>query len=112
MSNFILGIEADIYNLDSLIHMIIQYQLFWGFAIGFFVATLVYAFIISDHPRHVPIILMHKPADSFRKIYGLEKEGNEHHFSFYEKMANSIRWIFSLSILIFMVIVLIAILQK
>jgi len=111
MENFRLGIEAAAYNLSSLLHTIIQYQLFWGFAIGFLVSTLVHAFLMSDHPSHVPYILTHGTDESFEKIYGQEGDKDTHHYAIFTKMAGSIKWIFSFAILLFMTIILVALVR-
>jgi len=60
-----------------------EYQLFWGFVLGFFVATLVYGFFITDHPKQVPTILFRDKSKSFEKFYQ-RQENKPYVKSFYD----------------------------
>lgn len=51
MENFALGVNASMYMLSDFIHLIIRFQLIWGFVLGFGVAMLMYAFL-SAAPIH------------------------------------------------------------
>ena len=108
MANFTLGIQAALYNLQSVVYSALQFPLFWGFALGFLISTLVHAFLMSEHPAHVPIILMHKTHRSFEKIYGKEAdpEGGDLEYELFAKMAMVTKFVFALSVLVFLLVVL------
>ncbi|MFH1537076.1 MAG: hypothetical protein ABID45_03750 [Patescibacteria group bacterium] len=114
MENLIFGIQAISKGMSFTIKSILQYQLFWGFAIGFLVSTLVHGFLISDNYKHIPIILFRNRAHSFQKIH--KKQGEKGHaftasFDTFIKTVNKVRFVFALSFLLFMIIVLLALLR-
>jgi len=76
-----------------------QYQLFWGFAVGFLVSTLAHGFLVSDKLKRVCTIWFDK------------KKNDDSRRVFFGSFANIVKFIFALSLLLFMVIVLIALLR-
>ncbi len=83
MNNFFLGIKAIENNAVLMFKQLAEYQLFWGFAIGFLVATLVYGFLITDRPGQVPAVLFQDKSKSFEKFYK-RKDGKSYTKSFYD----------------------------
>ena len=113
MDNFILGVDAILYNLTILLKSTVEYALFWGFAIGFLVATLVHGFLISGGAKNVPKILFKDESLAFQEIYPQQKNGEyEAAFSSFLLKLREIRSIFSLSLLFFMLIVLLAVIKN
>ena len=110
MNNFILGVDATLYNLTVLLKSTTEYALFWGFAIGFLIATLVHGFLISGGAKNVPKILFKDESLAFQEIYPQQESGKYGvAFSSFLQKVREIRSIFSLSLLFFMLIVLLAI---
>ena len=109
MSNFNLGVQAALYTVHDFLTSIAQYPLFWGFAVGFLISTLVHAFLMSDHPSHVPLMLTRAPAKSFAKIYNqsnTKRSVYADNYSVFERVAGASRLLFSLSLLMFMMIIM------
>ncbi|HBK34139.1 TPA: hypothetical protein DEP34_00175 [Candidatus Uhrbacteria bacterium] len=111
MKNFFWGLQAITENFLFFSKQLSQYQLFWGFAVGFFVATLFYGFLITDHPKQVPTVLFHDSSSSFQKIYQ-RKEGQAYSTSFYDfsKKANRLKTAFLLAGILAIVLTLISLL--
>lgn len=88
-----------------------EYQLFWGFAIGFLVATMVYGFLITDHPSQVPSVLFQDKSKSFEKFYK-RQDGGHYIKSFYDfsKKADRVKIAFwSAAIFTFILIIFVLI---
>ncbi|MDP3970211.1 MAG: hypothetical protein Q8P90_00765 [bacterium] len=112
MENFILGIQANARELSLMLKYFARFELFWGFAIGFFVSTIAHGFIISDNPKHIPTILFSDNAVSFEKLYKKDKEGSYlSSYSTFVKIVDKVKFIFSLSIFLFVFIVFISLIR-
>lgn len=111
MKNFFWGLQAIVENFFFFSRQLSQYQLFWGFVVGFFVATLFYGFLITDSPKQVPAVLFHDSSSSFQKLYQ-RKEGQPYATSFYDfsKKANRVKTSFILAGLLAVLLALISLL--
>jgi len=52
-SNFVYGIYALAYSISLSLKQLIQFQLLWGFILGLAVATLIYAIVLTKHPKEI-----------------------------------------------------------
>ena len=95
MDNFFLGIQAIFTGLFLVVKQVTYYPVFWGFAMGFFIASVVYGFLITDSPKHVPMMLFSDKSVSFEKIYS-RQEGSSYTSSFYDfsKKADQLKKVF------------------
>ncbi|MCX6800387.1 MAG: hypothetical protein NT091_04560 [Candidatus Falkowbacteria bacterium] len=106
MDNFVLGVDSLLNNLSLTIKSAAGLPIFWGFFIGFIVAILMQAFLISGNPKKIHMILFNDKSASFEKIY--KKNGNIYHdsYSTYAEIVQSTKFIFSLILLFFILIIL------
>ncbi|MFC1618024.1 hypothetical protein ACFL2B_01965 [Patescibacteria group bacterium] len=114
MDNFFFGIIAAGRSLGLMVESMVQYQLVWGFAIGFIVSGLMHAFLVTERPRSIPALLFKDKAKAFEEI--MDKERGEEgtyvsSYSSFKRLAGRTRLIFALSLLIFMIIILVSILS-
>lgn len=95
MDNFLQGLKAIGTGAFLMLKEIFHYELFWGFALGFFIASIVYGFLVTDSPKHVPLMLFHDKSVSFEKIHE-RAEGSAYTSSFYDfsKKADQVKKIF------------------
>jgi hypothetical protein len=109
MNNFIFGVDAVLSSLSGVLKVFIANPWFWGFSIGLLISTLVHGFILSANPKQVPIILFNSKADSFQKIHAPQKNGSyQVSYSEFAKIAEEVKLVFSLSLFLFLSIVLAA----
>lgn len=87
MDNFFYGLQASVSGVVELLRVVAAYQLFWGFAIGFLVSTLLHAFLVSGNVREVPAMVFGDSAKSFEKLYPRDPNQPFHH-SFYTYSEN------------------------
>ena len=67
MYNFIWGLQAVLREAKDTLMSVMDYPLFWGFAMGFLVSTIVHAFLMTDSPRQVPAVLFQDKSKELRK---------------------------------------------
>lgn len=112
MDNFLLGIQSVTTGMAQSIRGVGQYSLFWGFAFGFLVSTLMHGFLITENPRNVPTMLLRSSADGFEKLHKKGDSGSyEVSYQTFVKTSNNVKFIFGVSFLIFAAIVLVAMLS-
>lgn len=112
MENFIFGIQSITTGMAQSIISVSQYSLFWGFGFGFFVSTLMHAFLITDNPRQVPSMLLRSPAKGFEQLHEKGQSGTyEVSYSSYMKKATHVKFVFGIALTVFAIIVLVAMLQ-
>jgi len=105
--NFIFGLVAVSKSLLLQIMELGQYQIVWGFFLGFFVATLLYVFIITENPRHVPMILFGEKQASFEKIHGTHHpEGEKHYLNHFTRQIGRFKFVFFLNIFLLLLVIL------
>lgn len=109
MENFVYGIQSITQGLSTTITIIGSYQLFWGFAVGFFISTLVHMFLITDNPRHVPAMLMYDKGTSFQKVNAMTEEGMyKVSYTQFAKTVDKVKFVFGLALTLFFVIIIIS----
>ena len=108
MDNFLGGFHAVILGLKDTLFQVADYPLFWGFSLGFLTSTIVHAFVVSEHPRDVPVMLFQEQSKSFEKLYATSSKGTyTKSYAEYSTMVRRIKILFFIASS-FMVILLIA----
>ena len=109
MDNFVLGIDSLLNNLSLTIKAAARLPIFWGFFIGFSIATLVHGFIISENPKKVHVMLFNDESTGFEKLHKQNSDNTySDSFSTYSEIAKQTKFIFSLTLLLFLLIILLA----
>lgn len=112
MENFIFGIQSLTTGMAQAILSVSQYSLFWGFAFGFFVSTLMHGFLITENPRQVPSMLLRSSAKGFEQLHKKGQSGAyEVSYAGYMKKASHVKFVFGAALTVFAIIVLVAMLQ-
>jgi hypothetical protein len=92
MDNFLYGLEAILTNSWRSMIQLTQYQLFWGFAIGFFMSTLVHAFLATENPKQAAAMVLQKKENSFQSIHNKNMtEEHLEHFDAHSQQVDQIR---------------------
>lgn len=111
MKNFIFGIQAIIHGLGDMLAQVAQYQMFWGFAIGFFVSTVMHGFLITEHPKQIPTMFLLDTSKSFSKLHQQKTDGTyDVSYTQFLVRAQKIKFIFGLAITLFFAIIILAVL--
>ena len=107
MDNFFFGIQAVVTGVIDLVRRITAYQLFWGFSLGFLVSTILHGFLLSDHPKFLPDMLLKDNATSFQKIFSQDsKRTYNQSFQLYVKNVDKVKFVFALSFFLFALLIL------
>lgn len=107
MDNFLHWLVAVYGGALMTIKQIVQYQLFWGFASGFFISTIVHGFLMSDNPRHIPSMLFDDKAVSFQKINARgEDQPYKASFFLFSKNVDKIKLTFGLGAFLLVVLLI------
>lgn len=116
MTNFSLGLHAIFSSLVLNLKELGQYRMLWGFAIGFFVSTIVYAFITTENPRNIPQMALQDKAIAFQAINKrAENASYDKSFVEFSKEVDNLKLTFGIAmgiITILLLITLIATLLK
>lgn len=100
------GIEAITLHLKSILISFFYHQLVLGFVIGFIAATGIYALLLAEEPKHIPIILAHKQNVCFQKIATKNPDGTyATSYTEFEKNYNRVKTLFYASVLVFLLII-------
>jgi hypothetical protein len=92
MDNFLYGLEAVLSNSWRSMLQLTQYQLFWGFAIGFFMSTMVHAFLATDSPKQAATMVFQKKENSYQTIHQKEVPVEETaHFDTHSRQVDQMR---------------------
>lgn len=112
LQNFLFGAVALAHNLNISFQIILHQPLTWSFGLGFLVSTIAHGLLICGHPSHYLHILVYDKEKSFKKIHPLN-DGSNYQFSYFHfsKLADHIKFVFALSILVFSLLILIALLR-
>lgn len=90
------------------VRQIAQYQLFWGFASGFFVSTIVHGFLITENPKNIPTMLFKDKAISFQKVNKrAEDQPFKASFFLFSKDVDKVKLTFGLGALILFLLLII-----
>ncbi len=107
MENFIYGLSAFAYSIRLTILSLLRHQLIWGFAIGFFVSTIIHLFVATDAPRTIPTIITKRPEESFTKFAARSPEGTYlSSFTAFQKEYNRVRVVFYSMLLALLLVIL------
>lgn len=114
MDNFFFGIVAVMRGGSFVLENILEYQLLWGFGLGFLVAALVHALLYGNSPRNFSDLLFKDKAIAFQKMAKAKRKKDGTYvgsYSEFKQTCSSVRVIFVMSVFIFLVIVLISIIK-
>lgn len=91
--------------------LILHYELFWGFAVGFLVSTVVHGFLITDSPRAVLTILLHDKAKSFTKLHKIGDNGQYNDsFCTFSAQTRKMKTVFAITGALFLFLIILALL--
>ena len=108
MENFIIGLQAIFSGTVLTVRQIAQYQLFWGFASGFLVSTIVHGFLITENPKHIPTMLFKDKATSFQNIYPRnEDQPYKASFFLFSQNVDKVKLTFGLGAVLFVLLLII-----
>lgn len=109
MENFLYGIEAIARGTWATIVTLGNYELFWGFALGFLVSTFAHMFVITDKPSHIPLMLFSDKVDGFKKISHKDAKGTyTTSFEHFSRTVDRVQLLVGLGLLMLFVILLVA----
>jgi len=92
----------------NFVRVISSYQLFWGFALGFFISTVFHAFLVADNVKGVPMMVFGDKAVAFEKLYPRDQDAPyPKAFSEFSRNVDKVKFIFTTSALIAVVILLV-----
>ncbi len=74
-SNIILGIVAQTREMGMFVTSVASDKLFLGFITGALLSMLVSGFVVSQNPRHIPLILRYSLYDSFIRLAPKDRRG-------------------------------------
>jgi len=112
MTNFFYGIQANLYSLSITVKNATQYQLLWGFALGFFASTLVHAFLITENPAHLPVMLFNSKSQSFLKINKPNESGSfQVSYQKFSQTVDKVKFVFAVAVVFFLFIIFLALLK-
>lgn len=78
-----------------------------SFLFGFLISVLIIGFIITENPKHLPIILRYSLFDSFNKIATCDRGGTfKEPYSKFVKLYTRVRFFFLASVLVFVSILI------
>jgi len=88
MDNFFFGTQAIVSGMIDVLRGVTRYQLFWGFAFGFLVSTIVHAILISNSVKDIPTMVFDDKAVSFEKIHA--RQTNEPYAQSYTNYVHNV----------------------
>lgn len=113
MNNIFFAIQNIAINIQHTILLFFKQQITWGFVLGFFTATMIHLFVISDNAAHLRTVIRHDPGEAFTKMSEQSKEGTFHSSFFqFKKEYDRIRFIFSIAILVFFLVIAVTLLNE
>jgi len=81
----------------------------WGFLAGFLATTGIFAVILSENPRHIPILLSSSAQDSFLRLAARDADGQFCiSYTSFQREYNRVRIAFYLAVFALLVIAIIA----
>ena len=67
--NFFFGVQANLAGVIDVFRVATQQKLFWGFVLGFVISSVIHAFLVAEHVRHIPTMMLSDASTSFQKLY-------------------------------------------
>jgi hypothetical protein len=112
MDNLLPALQSVGHTIRITFRAIAMHDASWGFLTGFFTATGLFAVIMSENPRHLPILLTKSSQKSFEMLAARDIQGTFcASYTSFQREYNRVRSIFYLSLLAFFVVVSIALLR-
>lgn len=112
MDNFLEGLQSAGHLISLSFMTVVHHDATWGFLTGFTMATGFYAVIVSENPRHLPIILTKPPAASFQKINRREQNsGYQVSYTAFQHEYNRVRIVFYVAVAALLAVVAVALLK-
>ena len=109
MDNFSSAVLSVGYAIRATLLALIRADATWGFFAGFLITTGLYAIIMSDNPRHIPLMLSKSAQDSFAEIH---ERGDDGRFCIsytaFQREYNRVRTAFYLALFALLVMVIVA----
>lgn len=111
-TNFVLGLKAVAHSMNVTILALISHPVLWGVAIGFALSTAIHAIIVSASPRHYYHMMTKTPDKAYEILHGGAQE-NVRTLSLEEFRRDHlhVRTLFYLTLLVFLAVILVAIVQ-
>lgn len=101
MNNVAFAFSAIRQDVQLTMSDFIRHEIVWGFLLGITSATIIYAFLVSEHPRNIPTMLTCDLTDSFNRIAERDADGRfMHSYTSFKREYNFIRTIFYAFILL------------
>ena len=112
--NFYYGLIALRNNINLSADSFLHNKGFIGFLIGILVTALTTSFILTEDPRHIPLILRYSSLESFSRIAERHENGTYNlAFKSFLKMYLCVRVLFLIALIVFFgMIVAVAVLAK
>lgn len=102
VQNFYFAFLALARDIKIEVSTLFTNKLFIGFLFGFIIAIFILALIVSENPRHIPILLRYDQCKSFEKIHKLNtKFQYDQSFCSFVKKYHTVRTSFYLVVLFF-----------
>ena len=113
MDNFFFGLQAVLSGMIDLLRSVADYPLFWGFALGFLISTLIHGFLLSEHPSDLTPMLFHDNVKGYATVSDENrKHMYPHSFEQYEQRANKLKSVFALAGIIIAFLLLLVLLSR
>ncbi len=110
LNNFFFGLQSLATNILEFGRQLSNYELFWGFSIGFLVSTMVHVFLLSEDRRYACGMILKKRLQSFEHRYPPEERLNAPQlFEEHNERVTQLRSTFLLVLLLFVFVLLIAV---
>lgn len=112
MDNFLEALQAAGHLIRITFMTVVRHDATWGFLTGFTMATGFYALIVSEDPRHLPVILTKPTVASFQTINRREDNfGYQVSYTAFQREYNRVRIVFYVAVAAFLAVVTVAILK-
>lgn len=87
----------------------LRHEIVWGFLLGITAATIIYAFLVSEHPRNIPTMLTCDLSDSFTRVAERDMNGRfMHSYTSFTREYRFLRITFYAVVLLILVVGIIA----
>ena len=113
MDNFFFGLQAVLSGAVELLRSVADYPLFWGFALGFFISTLIHGFLLTEHPSDLSSMLFHNHEKGYAKVSDAKRKHTyPHSFEQYVQQSNQLKSVFALAGIIIAFLLLLVLLSR
>lgn len=96
MDNFFFGIQSLSFELIEFVRQMFAFKFLWGFLVGYFIATLIAAYVSSEeNPIQIPKLLFIDKAKNFQKKFQKKNQVYTQSFQQFSKQIDQLKTIFS-----------------